>query len=376
MTYYDELGVPPTADAEEIRRAYHNLCRILHPDNQIDEELRRTAEQKMRHLNAIREVLLDSQKRILYDRALLHRSPPIVTVIAPPGIPISSHISRVGSVAGMFVLAAAALAVILMIVFWIANGYIPWPERERETESAGATAPTLPASDENQRHAARQPVPAHPGSPPPAPLLDPRRSAHNNAVPSATEDKAHTIPELRKSDNPGSGFLRVLAVDPPALPAPSPDANPLPIHPDISPPGFHAAQPNKLTPAIDWRMLTGVWVYAPEHSRDRETHQRLYAPEFIKVQIHLERDKLYGTYSAEYRVPDRRLSPAVAFGFETGPSSNQLTGINWRAPDGSQGTVDLLLQDANQLRVNWRTIRFGASMSLGAGTALLIRRAD
>jgi curved DNA-binding protein CbpA len=32
MNYYQELGFPKTAAAEEVRRAYRSLARLLHPD--------------------------------------------------------------------------------------------------------------------------------------------------------------------------------------------------------------------------------------------------------------------------------------------------------------------------------------------------------
>ena len=41
--YYDALGVPPTASAAEIKRAYHSIARQLHPDRRRDE----TAKQQM-----------------------------------------------------------------------------------------------------------------------------------------------------------------------------------------------------------------------------------------------------------------------------------------------------------------------------------------
>ncbi|MBI2844296.1 MAG: molecular chaperone DnaJ [Armatimonadetes bacterium] len=63
--YYEILGVPSSASAEEIKRAYRRLARKHHPDvNQTDKE----AEEKFKAINEAYEVLSDSRKRDLYDR--------------------------------------------------------------------------------------------------------------------------------------------------------------------------------------------------------------------------------------------------------------------------------------------------------------------
>jgi len=41
MNYYEELGVSPSAPAEEIRQAYWELARLLDPDQHREEGLRR-----------------------------------------------------------------------------------------------------------------------------------------------------------------------------------------------------------------------------------------------------------------------------------------------------------------------------------------------
>ena len=63
--YYEILGVPKTADLEEIKKAYRKLAMKYHPDkNPGDKE----AEDKFKEAAEAYEVLAHSEKRQLYDR--------------------------------------------------------------------------------------------------------------------------------------------------------------------------------------------------------------------------------------------------------------------------------------------------------------------
>jgi curved DNA-binding protein len=62
--YYEVLGVPRAAGAEEVKRAYRKLARKYHPD--VSKE--KNAESKFKELQEAYEVLRDSEKRAAYDQ--------------------------------------------------------------------------------------------------------------------------------------------------------------------------------------------------------------------------------------------------------------------------------------------------------------------
>jgi DnaJ-class molecular chaperone len=63
--YYDTLGVPRTASADEIKKAYRKLARKHHPDLNPDNP---KAKEKFQEVQTAFDVLSDAKKRELYDR--------------------------------------------------------------------------------------------------------------------------------------------------------------------------------------------------------------------------------------------------------------------------------------------------------------------
>ncbi len=75
-TAYEVLGLPATADATVIRRAYYEALRVAHPDMYWDRDLGPLADEIAkihRALVAAYEVLSDSERRRAYDAVLIGR---------------------------------------------------------------------------------------------------------------------------------------------------------------------------------------------------------------------------------------------------------------------------------------------------------------
>ena len=64
--YYETLGVPKDASADDIKKAFRKLARKYHPDLNPGNK---TSEQKFKEINLAYEVLSDPEKKSQYDQA-------------------------------------------------------------------------------------------------------------------------------------------------------------------------------------------------------------------------------------------------------------------------------------------------------------------
>src|SRR5690242_21761744 len=63
--YYETLGVPRTADAEEVRKAYRKLARKYHPDLNPGDK---SSEDRFKNVQEAYDILSDPKKRQMYDQ--------------------------------------------------------------------------------------------------------------------------------------------------------------------------------------------------------------------------------------------------------------------------------------------------------------------
>src|ERR1043166_1689615 len=63
--YYDTLGVPRKATADEIRKSYRKLARKYHPDLNPGDK---SSEERFRNVQEAYDILSDAKKRQMYDQ--------------------------------------------------------------------------------------------------------------------------------------------------------------------------------------------------------------------------------------------------------------------------------------------------------------------
>jgi curved DNA-binding protein CbpA len=134
MNLYEELGLRTSASPQDIRKAHRTLSRLLHPDQQMDADLRQAAELQMRRINAMADILLDPEQRRRYDESLRY-------VISPPSPaakprPATRYPS---SVFDLISIAVAAVIITLIAIWLVAGEFIHW----KATTSSVVSPPAI-----------------------------------------------------------------------------------------------------------------------------------------------------------------------------------------------------------------------------------------
>ena len=88
-THYENLELPPTATAEEIKRSFRSLIARYHPDKvqHLGKEFQDMAADRAAELTEAYRILSDAGRRAEYDRMLGTAPPPSKPAAAPPPPP-------------------------------------------------------------------------------------------------------------------------------------------------------------------------------------------------------------------------------------------------------------------------------------------------
>lgn len=65
---YEVMKIPNSANQKQVRKAYHNLSLLVHPDR-VEEKRKAEATEKFKVLGRIHTILSDSDKRAIYDES-------------------------------------------------------------------------------------------------------------------------------------------------------------------------------------------------------------------------------------------------------------------------------------------------------------------
>jgi molecular chaperone DnaJ len=99
--YYEVLGVPRDAPDDQIKAAYRRLARKYHPD--MNPNSKKEAEEKFKELSEAYEVLMDKNKRTMYDR---YGHAGVQSQFGPGGFDMSdfmrTHYTDLGDIFGEF----------------------------------------------------------------------------------------------------------------------------------------------------------------------------------------------------------------------------------------------------------------------------------
>jgi hypothetical protein len=378
MTYYEELGLTASAAPDEIRKAHRTVCRLLHPDQQTEDSLRQAAELQMRRLNAIVDILLDPQQRRRYDESLRAplRNPLLFSNAAPrPDAPAPfSLLDLIGIV-------VAAVIVTLVAIWFFAGDFIHWRGPASELTAAPRVLPASTRADPSRNpkkmvHLTPEKAPRQfPGT------LNPQENA---VMPDAVRLPPPAEPKPRYELTQRGAILprqnHFAFPKPPAEIQTGLGLDRFPLSPLATPPpGLALSMPAPETaiiadtPAPASAAFTGLWLLSSSGKAYASSSRTRQAPQYIQISLHRGvNDTIYGQYSARYEVPDRPISPEVAFTFQ-GPVMGNSAAFDWEATDGSSGALELKLLNPQSMQVTWHVVTFGSRIGIAGGAAVVIR---
>ena len=320
LTHYDDLGLAPGASGEEIREAYLNLVRLLHPDLSSEPSLKRFSENQLKRVSRAYAVLSDPARRRRYD-AQLTRAPE-----EDAEEPVREERTAGRSRARAWITLGWLICAFAGIVG------IGWYESQQASDPPGqvsaAPNPPVPTTTPAQPPASTSDTPDKPAD------LDAVRS--QLAAAQADRDRAleQTVLQAKELD-----FLtgRVLG----GRPAPSASR------------------------------LSGVWVLPVGKVPATAS---AFTPESVDLILSAQQDSVEGRFRARYPGMGAPDPPMVRFYLE-GKIQEDVANAKWAGEDGSKGEIQLKLGSDNSLQLVWSTTQPGKQSGPDSGTLALARKA-
>ncbi len=323
LTHYEDLGVPAGASGGEIRDAYLNLVRLLHPDMQREPSLKRFAETQMQRIGRAYAVLSDPERRRRYDADL-------ATGVLEAGAPVKPKRGTGRSRARALITLGWLICAFAGIVGigWYVSQQTGGPSEP--VQVSAAPIPLTPAAS-----AAPPSGAPSPGVNDKAAELESLRSELAAAKADGERALEQNILQAKELD-----FLtsRILA-------APS-------------------------RPTAGAGAFTGVWVLptpkvAPAASA--------FTPEAVDLILSEQQDKIQGRYRARYPGMGAAEPPMVRFYFD-GECQGSVANAVWSGDGGSRGEIQLKLTSGNGLQLVWSTTQPGKESGPDSGTVALVRK--
>ena len=317
INYYEQLGVEPTASAEQIRETHRSLVRLLHPDQQTDMQLKAAAEAQMRILNRIYSVLSEPDKRARYDLSLRGGAQnPALVLSGESVLRLKLRLKRGGLAVG----GAALLAALIWSTTSAARDGQEGDEVPQRVLAKSTGSISDDSSDEVQR------------------LRGEVRDLENQ--------RNRALQEL----------ARVRGNDGPDLTA---------ITPPLAQPAVTKSDPARSSFGGAW-----YWTRAMEVAGGPVGS---YHPELIEATL-LEQDGVIkGSYRARYRTPDSSINPDVNFEFAATVAGPILI-CPWTGPGGARGQVMVRQTSKDSLQIDWTANQLGVRQKISTGSAVLARK--
>lgn len=365
MNYYAELGVKRDASDQEIRQAYRVLVRLLHPDVQTGEDLRLAAERQLSRLNEMFAVLMNADTRRAYDLSLdrdwSQRNPGI-----PPGAMGSrrdepagvSAMAREASLVAQFALRYWAMILIGAVVLGAA-ALSALLHGNSEAFPAPQTAAVQP---QTQTPVAARRVARAPQALPPPP------------DPAVEEQPPSALPPPPRRSSAVGASANSLKTTIPAAGTPATTPEPVDTGKPVTTASEAATQepaPARSSPA-PVASFSGNWLYTTDLAAPQESDG--YRAMYVELLLAENDGALSGNYRARYVVPDKAISPQVAFHLQGRANSERKARVQWSSASGARGEAELSLSAPGIMEFHWWSTELGEQPGLSSGTAKLVRQ--